>query len=96
MIVAGVFLLSLASLLFEVLLARFFALTQWHHFSFLVISIALFGITASGILLNLIAGGKGRAAQNAEPRGFFRSASPDLMASVVCFFSITVLVVSLK
>jgi hypothetical protein len=91
MIVAGVFLLSLASLLFEVLLARFFAVTQWHHFSFLVISIALFGITASGILLNLLTAGKRGPEENTERRGFFRSASPNLMASVVCFFSITVL-----
>ena len=55
MINLSVFLLSLASLSFEVLLTRFYSITQWHHLSFMVISIALFGIAASGILLNLLA-----------------------------------------
>jgi hypothetical protein len=49
----AVFLVSASTLAFEVLLARVFAVTQWNHLSFLVISIALFGLAASGTFLNL-------------------------------------------
>jgi hypothetical protein len=48
----AVFGVSCASLAFEVLLARLFAISQWHHLSFMVISIALFGFAASGSLLS--------------------------------------------
>lgn len=55
MILAAVFLLSLSSLTFEVLLARIFSISQWNHLSFMVISIALFGFGAAGTSLSLIA-----------------------------------------
>ena len=44
----GIFLVSGATLTFEVLLARVFSVSQGNHLSFLVISIALFGFAASG------------------------------------------------
>ena len=50
-----VFTASAASLALEALLARYFALTQWHHLSFMVISVALLGFSASGTWLNLVA-----------------------------------------
>jgi hypothetical protein len=56
----AVFLVSAATLAFEVLLARLFALTQWNHLSFMVISIALFGSAASGTLFTLLAPAVGR------------------------------------
>ena len=54
MIFISVFLLSMASLSFEVLLARVFAIGQWNHLSFMVISIALFGFGASGTFLSVL------------------------------------------
>lgn len=39
----GVFLIALATLLFEVALTRIFAVTLWYHFGFLAISLALVG-----------------------------------------------------
>lgn len=54
MIPATVFLLSLSSLAFEVLLARVFSISQWNHLSFMVISITLFGFAAGGTFLNII------------------------------------------
>ncbi len=54
MILAAVFLLSLSSLAFEVLLIRVFSISQWNHLSFMVISIALFGFAAAGTFLNII------------------------------------------
>ena len=50
----AVFLVSGATLAFEVLLARVFSVSQWNHLSFLVISIALFGFAASGTFLSLL------------------------------------------
>ena len=39
----AVFLVSLSTLAFEVLLTRVFAINQWNHLSFMVIGIALLG-----------------------------------------------------
>ncbi|CAB5114282.1 hypothetical protein D3OALGA1CA_2166 [Olavius algarvensis associated proteobacterium Delta 3] len=54
MIHAAVFFLSLSALAFEVVLTRVFAITQWNHLSFMVISLALFGFAASGTVLSLV------------------------------------------
>jgi len=50
---AGVFLLSAATLLFQVTLTRVFSVSIWYHFAFLVVSVALFGFGASGVALAL-------------------------------------------
>ncbi len=44
----AVALTSAGLLAYEVLLTRLFAITQWHHFAYMVISIALLGYGASG------------------------------------------------
>lgn len=54
MVYVAVFLASFSSLAFEVLLARIFAVSQWHHLAFMVISLALFGFAASGVLLSFL------------------------------------------
>jgi spermidine synthase len=46
--------ISAATLAFEVLLVRLFAVVQWHHFAFMAISIALLGFGASGTLLAIL------------------------------------------
>ena len=46
-IYAGVFLISLATLMYEILLTRLFSVTMWHHFAFMAVSLAMFG-TAVG------------------------------------------------
>ena len=51
LLLAAVALLSAATLGYEVLLTRLLAIVQWHHFAFLVISIALLGFGASGAFL---------------------------------------------
>ena len=51
-----IFLSSLASLAFEVLLTRIFSLTLGYHFAFMVISIAMLGFAASGTILALFPG----------------------------------------
>jgi hypothetical protein len=44
---------SLSSLAYEVTLTRIFSVSLWYHFAFMVISIAMLGIGASGTLLTL-------------------------------------------
>lgn len=47
----GVFLVSLSTLTLEISLTRILSVSQWYHFAFMVVSIALFGIGASGSFL---------------------------------------------
>lgn len=44
-------LLSAAALAFEVLLVRLISIAEWHHFAFMIISLALLGYGASGTVL---------------------------------------------
>ncbi|MBN1774442.1 MAG: hypothetical protein JXB32_24495 [Deltaproteobacteria bacterium] len=48
---AGVALVTCSTLLLEVLLTRIFSYTLYYHFAFLVISLALFGLGVSGVVL---------------------------------------------
>jgi len=50
----GLFLLSAASLAFEINLSRLFSVAQFYHFAFMVVSLALLGYGASGTLLSLL------------------------------------------
>jgi hypothetical protein len=54
MALAAVFLVSLSSLGYEILLPRYFSFTQWNHLSFMVISIVMFGYAASGAALSVV------------------------------------------
>jgi len=49
----GIFLLSFATLLLELALTRVLSVANWYHFGFLVISTALLGFGASGVVLSL-------------------------------------------
>lgn len=53
---AGLFLLCLATLLLELALTRVLSVSLWYHFGFLVISTALLGFGASGVVLALWTG----------------------------------------
>ncbi|MDD1621241.1 MAG: SAM-dependent methyltransferase [Methylococcaceae bacterium] len=45
--------ISASALAYEVLLMRLFAIIQWHHFAFMIISLALLGYGVSGVVLAL-------------------------------------------
>ena len=47
-------LLAAAALAFEVTLTRLFSVSQWYHFAFLAVSVALLGYGASGTALSLV------------------------------------------
>lgn len=51
--ILSIFFISMAILAYEICLMRIFAITQWHHFAYMIISIALLGCGASGTLLSL-------------------------------------------
>ena len=53
----AVALLAAASLAFEVLLMRLFSILQWHHFAYMIISLALLGYGASGTLMAFLGEG---------------------------------------
>ena len=40
----GLFLIALATLMYEILLTRIFSVTMWYHFAFVAVSIAMFGM----------------------------------------------------
>jgi len=48
-------LISATALAYEILLARLFSIIQWHHFAYMIISLALLGYGISGSFLSLFA-----------------------------------------
>jgi len=53
---ATLFLLSAATLAYEINLSRLFSVAQFYHFAFMIVSIALLGFGASGTFLALLPG----------------------------------------
>jgi len=51
--VIAVALISAAALAYEIVLMRLFSIILWHHFAYMIISLALLGYGASGALLSL-------------------------------------------
>jgi hypothetical protein len=52
-LLASLFLISSALIAHEIALTRLFSITQWHHFAYMVISVALLGFGASGTFISL-------------------------------------------
>jgi hypothetical protein len=50
----GLAVISLTTLMYEILLTRIFSVTMWYHFAFMAISIAMFGMTAGAMLVYLL------------------------------------------
>lgn len=50
---AGIFLISLSTLLLEFTLTRILSVSLWYHFAFMIISVALLGFGVSGVVLSL-------------------------------------------
>ena len=74
---AGVFLICLCALLYQVLLSRIFSVTMWYHFAFMAISVAMFGLTAGALLIFL------------RPKWFPVEKAPVRIAQSCLGFSIT-------
>lgn len=52
-IYGGLFVVTLATLMYEIVLTRIFSVTMWYHFAFMAISIALFGMTVGALIVYL-------------------------------------------
>ncbi|MCB0721582.1 MAG: hypothetical protein KDC42_04675 [Ignavibacteriae bacterium] len=50
---AGIFLVSLSTLLLEFTYTRILSVSLWYHFAFMIISVALLGFGVSGVVLSL-------------------------------------------
>jgi hypothetical protein len=50
---AGLFLVTLATLMYEIALTRIFSVTMWYHFAFVAISVAMFGMTVGALVVYL-------------------------------------------
>jgi spermidine synthase len=74
-------LLSGASLAYEILLTRLFSIIHWHHFAYMIISLALLGYGASGTFLTLTE----RWLSGRFSRVFASNALLFALASVGCF-----------
>src|SRR5579864_25260 len=51
---AGLFMVTLVTLMYEILLTRIFSVAMWYHYAFLAVSIALFGMTVGAVLVYLL------------------------------------------
>lgn len=50
---AGLFVVTLTMLAYEIVLTRIFSVTMWYHFAFVAISVALFGMTVGALIVHL-------------------------------------------
>ena len=79
--VYAILLVSAAALAYEVLLIRLFSIIQWHHFAYMVISMALLGYGASGTFVTLLR----RRLLAAFPEAFLFNANLFGLTAVGCF-----------
>jgi hypothetical protein len=76
----GLFLLSLATLMYEILLTRILSVTMLYHFAFFVISVGMFGMTVGAMLIYLM------------PRYFNEENAPARLAHISLLFGISIAV----
>ncbi|MBI4519129.1 MAG: hypothetical protein HY699_25340 [Deltaproteobacteria bacterium] len=76
---AGLFMVTLATLLYELLLTRIFSVTMWYHFAFMAVSVAMFGMTVGAIIVYL------------RPAYFTESRVGEQLANVSLLFALTVI-----
>jgi spermidine synthase/MFS family permease len=50
----ALFLISAVGIAYQILLMRIFSIAQWHHFAYMVISMAMLGFAAGGTVLTLL------------------------------------------
>ena len=81
---AGLFMVTLSTLMFETLLTRIFSVTMWYHFAFVAISVAMFGMTAGSLIVYLL---PSVFTQERAPAHLYRSALLFSLSIVVCFLT---------
>ncbi len=79
-IYGGLFLTTLSTLMYEILLTRIFSVTMWFHFAFVAVSVALFGMTVGALIVYL------------SPRRFPEERTQDRLYQATLLFSISIVV----
>src|SRR4026207_2035812 len=79
--VIAIALISAAARAFEILLMRLFSVILWHHFAYMIISLALLGWGASGAMLTLAQ----RAVQQHFTPLFCAAAAAFGLSAIGCF-----------
>src|ERR1043165_7156467 len=77
---AGLFFVTLATLMHEILLTRIFSVALWYHFAFIALSVAMFGMTAGAIVVYL------------RPKTFTVERAPELLAKCALGYALTLVV----
>ena len=77
---AGLFFVTLATLMHEILLTRIFSVALWYHFAFMAISVAMFGMTAGAIVVYL------------RPKTFTVERAPEQLAWCALGYALSMLV----
>ena len=80
----SIFILSAAALAYEVLMIRMFSIVHWHHFAFMIISIALLGYGASGTFITVFRQWLLRHYEHV----FISNILLFVLSSVVCFVAV--------
>jgi spermidine synthase len=88
---AALLLVSASVLFYQVILVRAFSIGQWHHFAYMVISIALLGFGASGTLLEAIKRGRTNTAisLHGSQVGWFAISATSLAVALPISFWLT-------
>lgn len=77
---AGLLLTTLSTLAYQLLLTRIFSVTMWYHYTFMAISVTMFGMTVGAILVYLL------------PRAFAAAAAARRMALAASCFAVLIVV----
>ncbi len=80
----AVFVLSFSALGYEVLLMKLLSISQWHHFAYMIISIALLGYGASGTFLTFL-----ERSKRISPLSIFVGSGVLFSLSVVVCFALS-------
>jgi hypothetical protein len=77
---AGLFGVTMSTLVLEIALTRIFSVTMWYHFAFVAISVALFGLTAGALIVHML------------PRRFPESGVKQQLWAFALLFAVSVVV----
>jgi SAM-dependent methyltransferase len=77
---AGLFAVTLGTLMHEILLTRIFSVTMWYHFAFVAISVAMFGMTLGAVIVYL------------RPQHFPAEIAPRRLAQASLLYAVSIVV----
>ena len=80
---AGLFFITLATLMYEILLPRIFSVTMFYHFAFMAVSLAMFGMTVGAVIVYLRAE---RYTEASATRDMAQNSMAFAVSSVVCLY----------